>query len=125
MSCGRGSLGRMARPLRLEYPGSLWHVLTRGNAKQDIYLDTFDRELYLDLLGECVSKFRWILPTFTLMSNHTHSMVQLTEEGTLSRGMHWVDSGIGKKDSIWDGLVGQVGCSMVGKICRENRRPKA
>jgi hypothetical protein len=42
----------MARPLRLEFPGALYHVTSRGNARQDIYLDDEDRRLFLDVLSE-------------------------------------------------------------------------
>lgn len=78
----------MSRQLRLEYPGSLWHVMCRGNAKQEIFRDDVDRTLYLDLLGEAVNRFRWILPSYTLMDNHTHHVIQLRQE-TLGRGMKW------------------------------------
>ena len=80
----------MSRPLRIEYPGSLHHVTSRGNAQQNIYLDDRDRELFLRLLGICVERFAWILTAYVLMSNHFHFVIQLTEE-TLSRGMQWLN----------------------------------
>jgi putative transposase len=81
----------MSRPLRLEYPGSLWHITVRGNGRQDIFHGDHDREVFLELLGACVSRFAWILPAYVLMSNHFHLVIQLTCE-TLSRGMQWLDS---------------------------------
>jgi putative transposase len=80
----------MSRPLRLEYPGSLWHITSRGNAKQDIFSDDCDREFFLGLLGTCVERFSWILTAYVLMSNHFHLVVELTCE-TLSRGMQWLN----------------------------------
>jgi REP element-mobilizing transposase RayT len=76
----------MARPLRLEYPGAVWHVTNRGVEQRDIYLDDADRELFLDLLSQVVPRYRWRLPAYTQMTNHFHLLVQ-TVEPTLSRGM--------------------------------------
>ena len=62
----------MARQLRLEYPESLWHITMRGNEKRDIYADDNDRTMFLELLGESVVRFDWILYAYVLMSNHYH-----------------------------------------------------
>ncbi|HMC20680.1 MAG TPA: transposase [Thermoanaerobaculia bacterium] len=80
----------MSRPLRLEYPGSLHHVTSRGNERQNIFRDDIDRELFLGLLGACVKRFDWILTAYVLMTNHFHFVVQLTQE-TLSTGMKWLN----------------------------------
>ena len=80
----------MARPLRLQYPGALFHVIARGNAKQCIFVDDRDRNLFLDLLGEAVRRFGWIAFAYALMPNHFHLLIQLTSE-TLSRGMQWLN----------------------------------
>src|ERR1700730_3741621 len=81
----------MSRPLRLEFPGSLWHITVRGNCRQDIFLDDHDRNRFLEMLGACVDRYDWILYAYVLMSNHFHLVLQLTCE-TLSRGMQWLDS---------------------------------
>lgn len=81
----------MARPLRLQFPGALFHVTCRGNAKQTIFYDDGDRSEFLQLLGRCVTRFDWILPAYVLMLNHFHLVVQLTIE-TLSSGLHWLNS---------------------------------
>ena len=80
----------MARPLRLEYPGALFHVISRGNAKQEIFADERDRVRFLELLGESAERFDWILLAYALMPNHFHLLIQLTTE-TLSRGMQWLN----------------------------------
>jgi len=80
----------MSRPLRLEYPGALFHITARGNARQNIFRDDYDREFFLELLGACVKQFAWILTAYALMPNHFHLVVQLTCE-TLSRGMQWLN----------------------------------
>jgi putative transposase len=81
----------MSRQLRVQYPGSLHHVTTRGNGRRNIFLNDQDRETFLELLGTCVKRFRWILTAYVLMSNHFHLVVQLTEE-SLSRGLQWLNT---------------------------------
>jgi REP element-mobilizing transposase RayT len=80
----------MSRQVRLEYPGALFHVTSRGNARQNIFFDDDDRELYLELLGATVKKFGWILTAYVLMSNHVHLLIQLTAN-TMSLGMKWLN----------------------------------
>lgn len=80
----------MARPLRLEHPGALWHVTSRGNNRADIFFDDDDRNFFLDLVGEAVVRFHWLLHEYTLMTNHYHLVIE-TPETTLSRGMKWVN----------------------------------
>ena len=76
----------MSRPLRLEFPGAVWHVTCRGNERRDVFRDDSDRERFLAVLGETVSLFRWRLHAYALMGNHYHLLVE-TPEPTLSRGM--------------------------------------
>jgi putative transposase len=83
---GRALFGRMARPLRLEYPGAVYHLTSRGNAKQDIFVDDTDRKIFLRLLGETVTHFGWRLYAYCLMGNHHHLLAE-TPEPNLSRGM--------------------------------------
>ena len=76
----------MARPLRIEYPGAIYHVTSRGNARSDIYLSDTDRELFLGVLHLVVDRFGWICHAYCLMSNHYHLMIE-TPKGNLSQGM--------------------------------------
>jgi REP element-mobilizing transposase RayT len=80
----------MARPLRLEYPGALWHVTSRGNARGSIFSDDADRKAFLDVLAHVVEIFRWELHAYVLMGNHYHLLVA-TPEPNLSRGMRQVN----------------------------------
>jgi REP element-mobilizing transposase RayT len=82
----------MARQLRLQFPGAILHLTSRGIERRDIVADDHDRLLLLRLLGEATERFRWITYQYVLMTNHYHLLVQLTEEGSLSRGMHWLNS---------------------------------
>jgi REP element-mobilizing transposase RayT len=76
----------MARPLRIEFPGALYHVTSRGNARQPIFLDDRDRLFFLDRLGEVVRTHRWRCHSYCLMPNHYHVLME-TPEPNLSRGM--------------------------------------
>lgn len=76
----------MARPLRIEFPGALYHVTARGNARQVIFWDDEDREQFLTVLGRVVSRFHLILHAYCLMDNHFHLVVE-TPEGNLSKAM--------------------------------------
>jgi putative transposase len=76
----------MARPLRLEIAGGLYHVTSRGNARNEIYLDDEDRVNWLELFNDVCSRFNWVCHAYCLMSNHYHVVVE-TIEGNLSKGM--------------------------------------
>ena len=76
----------MARPLRLEHPGALWHVTARGNERSDVFRDDADRREFLVVLGRTVTVYGWRLHAYVLMGNHYHLVVE-TPEPTLSRGM--------------------------------------
>lgn len=76
----------MARPLRIEYPGALYHLTSRGDRQEDIFLDNADREEFLSVLGSVVERFGWRLYAYCLMDNHYHLMVE-TPKGNLSKGM--------------------------------------
>ena len=76
----------MARPLRIEYPGALYHVTSRGDRQEPIFDDDRDRKAFLNVLGEVVSRFRWQCHAYCLMGNHYHLMIE-TPEGNLTKGM--------------------------------------
>ncbi|HSP35567.1 MAG TPA: transposase [Thermoanaerobaculia bacterium] len=81
----------MSRQLRLEFPGSLWHITHRGNERRPIFADDDDRARFVEFLGKTVERFRWILTSYSLMPNHYHLTAELTDEETLSRGIQWLD----------------------------------
>jgi REP element-mobilizing transposase RayT len=76
----------MARPLRIEYPGALYHVTSRGDRQEAIVEDDPDRTAFLNVLGEVISRFRWRCHAYCLMGNHYHLMIE-TPEGNLTKGM--------------------------------------
>ncbi|MGK2942182.1 MAG: transposase [Immundisolibacter sp.] len=76
----------MARPLRLEFPGAVYHVTSRGDRREAIYEDDTDRRRFLDLLGQVIEAFNWVCTAYCLMTNHYHLVIQ-TPDGNLSKGM--------------------------------------
>ena len=76
----------MARQLRLEYPGALYHLTARGNEQQTIFHDDVDRQQFVRLFGQEILQQRWRCYAYCLMGNHYHLLVE-TPEPNLSRGM--------------------------------------
>jgi putative transposase len=76
----------MTRPLRIEYPGALYHVTSRGNGRQRIFEDDRDRQFFLDLLAHVGDRFHFMCHAYCLMDTHYHLVIE-TPEGNLSRGL--------------------------------------
>ena len=80
----------MARPLRIDFPGALHHVMSRGNERQPIVRDDADRQRRLDWLRRTVETFGWRLHAFVLMTNHDHLFVE-TPKANLAAGMQYLN----------------------------------
>jgi REP-associated tyrosine transposase len=76
----------MTRPLRLEFPGAVYHLTSRGNAGQRIFFSETDRELFLKTLSRVISRYSWICHAYCLMENHYHLLIE-TPKPNLSIGM--------------------------------------
>ena len=76
----------MARPLRIEFPGAVYHLTSRGNEKRHIFLGDEDRKSFLNLLADVNTRYHWICHAYCLMNNHYHLLIE-TPEGNLSMGM--------------------------------------
>jgi putative transposase len=74
------------RPPRIEIPGGVWHLITRGVRKEPIFLDERDYRRFLQILDDVVERFGWICHAYCLMPNHYHLLVE-TPKPTLSDGM--------------------------------------
>ena len=66
----------MARPLRIEFPGAIYHVTTHGNARKAVFRDDADRDLFLDALSEVVTRFGWLCHAYCLMDKHYHLLIE-------------------------------------------------
>ncbi len=76
----------MARPLRLEFPGALYHVFARGNARAPVFIDARDYRTFLEILGICCARHGFRIHAYALMPNH-HHLLLATPLAELSRGM--------------------------------------
>ncbi len=106
-SSSRASLRLMTRPLRLEYPGALWHVYNRGVEQRDIFLDDGDRQLFVDLLIGAIDEYAWLLQAWVEMTNHFHLLIE-TPRTTLSRGMQALESDYAARFNDRHGRVGHL-----------------
>lgn len=79
----------MPRKLRLQYEGAIYHVMNRGDRREDIFLDDEDRQRFVETLGETCAKTDWQVHVYCLMRNHFHLVVE-TPKPNLSAGMHWL-----------------------------------
>jgi REP element-mobilizing transposase RayT len=79
----------MARPLRVEYPGAVYHVLNRGDRREPIFKDDTDRQAFLATLGEACGKTGWQVHALCLLPNHFHLVVE-TPQANLVAGMKWL-----------------------------------
>jgi putative transposase len=96
----------VAREPRIEIPGGIYHVGSRGNRGCEIYADDFDRRIFLKLLFLASSRFGWTCHSYCLMSNHYHLLIQLELEG-LSEGMQLVNGSFARFSNRRHGYVGQ------------------
>lgn len=79
----------MARPLRIEFEGALYHLTGRGNARQRIFADEADCAHFVQLLSESLRRYDVALHAYVLMGNHYHFIAE-TRQINLSRWMHWL-----------------------------------
>ncbi len=78
----------MGRAWRIEYEGAIYHLISRGNDGQDIYLNDSDRNLFLDTISEMSERFEVDVLAYVLMSNHYHLLVK-TRRANLKKAMQW------------------------------------
>ena len=77
----------MARPLRIELAGGLYHVTSRGDGREDIFLDDADRLAWMALFGQVCQRFNWICHAGCLMDNHCHIVVETIGRWCSSSGV--------------------------------------
>jgi len=78
----------MARKLRVEYPGAVYHLMSRGDRREPIFQDDRDRQRFVETLAECCGKTGWQVHAHVLMPNHFHLVVE-TPQPNLVAGMKW------------------------------------
>jgi putative transposase len=96
----------MARAPRIETPGGIYHVGSKGNRGCIVYEDDFERRMFLRLLALVAKRYGWICHAYVLMSNHFHLLIQL-DVGGLSDGMQLLNGCFAKFSNRRHGYVGQ------------------
>ncbi|MBZ0157852.1 MAG: transposase [Alphaproteobacteria bacterium] len=118
----------MARPLRIEYEGAVYHVTSRGNARQRIFYDDEDRASFLGIVESVVKRFNWLCHAYCLMNNHYHLLIE-TPDGNLSKGMRQLNGVYtqaynrrhGKEGHVFQGRYKAILVekeSHLGELCR-------
>ena len=79
----------MARQLRIQYEGAIYHLMSRGDRREEIFRDDVDRKRFLEALGAACQKTGWQVHAYCLMSNHFHLVVE-TPRANLVEGMKWL-----------------------------------
>lgn len=79
----------MPRKLRIQFPGAIYHVMSRGDRSENIFLDDVDRQDFIKTLAEACQKTGWQVHAYCLMSNHFHLVVE-TPGVNLVEGMRWM-----------------------------------
>lgn len=79
----------MARPVRYEAAGAVYHVMARGDGGRDVFVEDEDRKAWLGALGKTCVKHGWRVHAFVLMGNHFHLLLE-TPEPNLVSGMKWL-----------------------------------
>ena len=97
----------MARPLRIEVPGGVYHITSRGNRRGSIFIDDVDRRAFLEVLSSVVNRFAWVCHAYCLMGNHYHMLVE-TPDPNLSRGMHWLNGVFTQRFNRRHAVVGHL-----------------
>lgn len=80
----------MARPLRIEFEGAIYHITCRGNARNDVFLNARDRTMFLGFLDKTIERYNWLCHAYCLMNNHYHLLVE-TPDANISKGMHYLN----------------------------------
>jgi REP element-mobilizing transposase RayT len=97
----------MARPLRIQLAGAVYHITSRGNRREAIYRNDADRAAFLAILASVCERFRWSCHAYCLMTNHYHLVVETTE-ANLSRGMRQLNGVYAQRFNRVHRCVGHV-----------------
>jgi REP-associated tyrosine transposase len=99
--------GQVPRPPRLQVPGGVYHVGTRGVRREEIYRSTGDYELFKNIVGHVVERFEWRCHTYCLMPNHYHLLIE-TPASNLSAGMQRLNGTYAQWFNHLHGFTGHV-----------------
>lgn len=108
----------MARPLRIEYEGAVYHILSRGNRADYIFSEDKDKEYFIETLQKTVEKYKVNLYAYCVMGNHYH-MLMSAPYGELTKIMHYIGSTYGSYMRRSKGWIGHVFAGRYKSLCVE------
>lgn len=97
----------MSRPLRIEFAGALYHVTSRGDHREAIFLCDDDRLDWLEVLSKVCARFNWVVHAYCQMNNHYHLLLE-TAEANLSKGMRQLNGVYTQRFNRRHGLSGHL-----------------
>jgi len=97
----------MARPLRIEFSGAVYHITSRGNERKAIFRDDQDRKMFLTTLEDVTHRYNWLCHAYCLMENHYHVLIE-TPDGNLSIGMRQLNGVYTQRFNMRHGRVGHL-----------------
>ena len=97
----------MGHPVRIEFPGAVYHIYSRGNRKENIFLDNDDRKLFLEIFSEISERNSWMCHAYCLMGNHYHLLLEIPH-GILAPGMQHLNSLYARKFNRKHIMVGHL-----------------
>ncbi len=105
----------MTRPLRVEYPGAVYHITAHGNQRKKIFLDDIDRRIWLSIFEKTYVRYNWVCYAYCLMSNHYHAVIE-TPDGNLSKGMRHLNGVYTQSSNRKHNRVGHIFQGRFGSI---------
>ena len=105
----------MARALRFQYPGAIYHVMARGDGGKTVFENKADCEVFLHRLGEACGSCGWRVHAWVLMGNHFHLLLE-TPQTNLVAGMKWL---LGVFSQTWNRARGRKGHVFQGRYPRK------
>lgn len=109
----------MSRQWRIEYEGALYHVLSRGNERKEIFNGNEDRKVFLEALGQMSNRFDVEVHAYVLMGNHYHLLLR-TKRANLSKAMQWFGVTYTRRFNLRNGRVGHLFQGRFKSILVEN-----
>jgi REP element-mobilizing transposase RayT len=97
----------MARSIRIQSAGAYYHVMARGNRREDIFHDDDDRRFFLHTLGQACDMTGWRVHAWVLMRNHYHLFLR-TPEPNLVAGMSWLQNTLTRRSNVRHRQWGRV-----------------
>ena len=108
----------MARPLRVQYEGAIYHILSRGNKGDYIFAEEMDKESFIEIIKKGMEKYKVVLYTYCVMGNHYHLLLSVPG-GELTSFMHFIGSSYGSYLRRSRGWIGHIFAGRYKSLCVE------